>query len=214
MPVHVAGPRLYHSVKFKHLVKGAGAGATRASNISLNLVPFVDMMTILVTFLLMVFGTTGEILTVQKGLELPTVSAEQASALQMAPIITVSRSEIAFKGELVTTVDEVLADERPSFKIDQLFERLKSVSDALKEEISKKKDKDGRDLDPKLLKVCAEAKQGIRPQKDAKGNITICPDSLAILQADEQVDATVINKVVNTAKAAGFDNLLFAVKKK
>ena len=57
MPVHSAGPRIYKSVKFKHLVKKHGSGAGgRASNISLNITPFVDMMTILVCFLLMVFS--------------------------------------------------------------------------------------------------------------------------------------------------------------
>ncbi len=35
-----------------------------------------------------------------------------------------------------------------------------------------------------------------------------------ILQADELTDAIVINRIVLTAKAAGFDNLLFAVKNK
>ena len=73
MPVHSAGPRLYHSVPFKHIVKKtgtAGSGA-RATNISMNLTPFVDMMTILVTFLLMVFSSSGQLLQAQKGLELP-----------------------------------------------------------------------------------------------------------------------------------------------
>ena len=58
MPVHSAGPRLYKSVPFKHLVKKAGSasGGAKGSNIALNLTPFVDMMTILVTFLLMVLS--------------------------------------------------------------------------------------------------------------------------------------------------------------
>ena len=72
MPVRSAGPRLYHSVHFKHLVKKSGSSAvSRSANISLNLTPFVDMMTILVTFLLMVFSSTGQLLQAQKGLELP-----------------------------------------------------------------------------------------------------------------------------------------------
>jgi tRNA G18 (ribose-2'-O)-methylase SpoU len=37
---------------------------------------------------------------------------------------------------------------------------------------------------------------------------------LAILQADESTDMHVISTIVRTAKAAGFDNLLFAVKNK
>jgi biopolymer transport protein ExbD len=87
MPVHKAGPRLYHSVPFKHLVKKS-AGGPRASNISLNLTPFVDMMTILVTFLLMVFSSTGQLLQAQKGLELPM--AESRDTLQLAPVIIVT----------------------------------------------------------------------------------------------------------------------------
>lgn len=214
MPIHKAGPRLYSSVKFKHLVKGAGAGAARASNVSMNLTPFVDMMTILVTFLLIVFSADGQLLTAQKGLELPTVAGEQSTALQLAPVISVTRAEISFKGETVANTDDVLSDTRPSFKIDALFDRLKLTGETIKQEISQKRDKAGNPVPENLLKACAEAKTGKRPQKDAKGNMTICPESLAILQADEQVDTVVINKIVNTAKAAGFDNLLFAVKKK
>ena len=101
MPVHAAGPRLYRSVSFKHLVKGAGAGGSRASNIALNLTPFVDMMTILVTFLLMVFSASGELITAQKGLELPL--ADDKTALQEAPVIVVSKSEISYNGMLVAT---------------------------------------------------------------------------------------------------------------
>jgi biopolymer transport protein ExbD len=78
MPVHSAGPRLYASVKFKHLVHGAGSAAgSRPANISLNLTSFVDMMTILVTFLLMVFSSTGQLLQAQKGLELPIATARE-----------------------------------------------------------------------------------------------------------------------------------------
>ena len=202
MPVHKAGPRLYHSVPFKHLVHKAGSAAgSRASNISLNLTPFVDMMTILVTFLLMVFSSTGQLLQAQKGLELPM--AESHDTLQLAPVIQVTKSEIVYQGQLVATVESVMRDDSPTFKIDALFERLDAASKKIKEEIGLGKG------DKALLKACDEAKQNIRPQPGR-----ICPDGLAILQADEQTDVRLINKIVNTAKAAGFDNLLFAVKNK
>src|SRR5215469_2683261 len=98
MPVHSAGPRLYHSIPCKHLVKksGSAGGGARATNIALNLTPFVDMMTILVTFLLMVFSSTGQLLQAQKGLELPI--AESRDTLQQAPVIIVTRSEITYQG--------------------------------------------------------------------------------------------------------------------
>jgi biopolymer transport protein ExbD len=202
MPVHKAGPRLYHSVPFKHLVHKAGSAAgARASNISLNLTPFVDMMTILVTFLLMVFAAEGQLLQAQKGLELPM--AESHDTLQLAPINQVTQSEIVYQGQLGATVESVMRDDSPTFKIDALFERLDAASKKIKEEIGLGKG------DKHLLKACEEAKQNIRPQPGK-----ICPDGLAILQADETTDVRLINKIVNTAKAAGFDNLLFAVKNK
>jgi biopolymer transport protein ExbD len=193
---------MFRSVPFKHLVRGAGAGASRASNISLNLTPFVDMMTILVTFLLMVFSASGELITAQKGLELPL--ADDKTALQEAPVIVVSKSEISYNGMLVATVDSVLRDDSPSFKIEPLFERLDAASKKIKEDVALRK------YNTKLMKACDEAKQGIRPQKGKP----VCPDGLAILQADAYSDARLINKIVNTSKAAGFDNLLFAVKNK
>jgi len=202
MPVQSAGPRLYRSIKFKHLVRESGSAAgPRDSNVSLNLTPFVDMMTILVCFLLMVFSSTGQLLQAQKGLDLPIAQAHET--LQQAPVIIVTKSEITYQGALVATVDSVLRDDSQTFKIDALFERLDAAAKKIREDVAM-----GRQAKD-LLKSCEDAKQNIRP---AQGKI--CPDGLAILQADESTDARLINKIVNTAKAAGFDNLLFAVKNK
>ena len=202
MPVHSAGPRLYHSVRFKHLVKKSGSSSHAASsNIALNLTPFVDMMTILVTFLLMVFSSTGQLLQAQKGLDLPI--ADSHDTLQQAPVIIVTKTEITYQGQLVATTESVLRDDSPTFKIDALFERLDAAAKKIKEDVGMGK------LPKDLAKACEDAKQNIRPQPGK-----ICPDGLAILQADESTDARLINKIVNTAKAAGFDNLLFAVKNK
>jgi len=201
MAIQSAGPRLYRSVKFKHLVRGAGSAASRASNISLNLTPFVDMMTILVTFLLMVFSASGELLQAVKGLQLPTALAHDT--LQQAPVIIVTKTEITYQGQLVANVDSVMRDDTPTFKIDALFERLDAAAKKIREDVAL--GRQARDL----LKSCEDAKQNIRPLPGK-----ICPDGLAILQADESTDGQLINKIVNTAKAAGFDNLLFAVKNK
>ena len=202
MPIQSAGPRLYRSVKFKHLVRGAGSAAGgRASNISLNLTPFVDMMTILVCFLLMVFSATGQLLQAVKGLDLPIAQAHET--LQQAPVIIVTKTEITYQGQLVATVDSVMRDDSPTYKIDALFERLDAAAKKIREDVAY-----GRQAKD-LLKSCEDAKQNIRPLPGK-----ICPDGLAILQADESTDGLLINKIVNTAKAAGFDNLLFAVKNK
>src|SRR5712675_86212 len=157
MPVQSAGPRLYKSIKFRHLVKHAGsATAMRPANVALNLTPFVDMMTILVTFLLMVFSSTGQLLQAQKGLELPI--AEARDTLQLAPVIIVTKTEITYQGQLVATVESVLRDDSPTFKIDALFERLDAAAKKIKEDVGL-----GR-LPKDLAKACDEQKQNIRPQ--------------------------------------------------
>src|SRR5947207_7768436 len=169
MPVHSAGPRLYHSVPFKHLVKKIGGSASgHSANISLNLTPFVDMMTILVTFLLMVFSSTGQLLQAQKGLELPIANARET--LQQAPVIIVTKSEITYQGQLVATVESVLRDDSPTFKIDALFERLDAAAKKIKEDVAMGK------LPKDLQKSCDEAKQGIRAQAGKIG-----PDAWAML---------------------------------
>jgi biopolymer transport protein ExbD len=159
------------------------------------------MMTILVTFLLMVFSSTGELLQAQAGLDLPI--ADNKDTLQQAPVIIVTKREITYQGELVATIEAVLRDDSPAFKIDALFERLDATAKKIKEDVGLSK------ISRDLIKACEEAKDGLRPEPGK-----ICPDGLAILQADEGTDARLINRIVNTAKAAGFDNLLFAVKNK
>jgi len=203
MAVHAAGPRLYRSIRFHHLVKKTGGhGGARSSNISLNLVPFVDMMTILVCFLLMVFSANGQLLQAQKGLELPI--AQSHDTLQEAPVIIVTRNEITYQGQSIITTELALKDDSAAFKIDLLYERLEAAARKIKEDVGL-----GRKYDKKMLEACEKAKNNIRPEPGK-----VCPDGLAILQADESTDARLINKIVNTAKAAGFDNLLFAVKNK
>ena len=124
--------------------------------------------------------------------------------LQEAPVIIVTRDSITYQGQLVASTADVLRDDSPTMKIDALFERLDAAAKKIKEDVGM-----GRKYEKKLLEACERAKQNIRPEPGK-----VCPDGLAILQADQETDARLINKIVNTAKMAGFDNLLFAVKNK
>ncbi len=201
MAIHKAGPRLYRSVPFKHLAKGGAHGTARSSNVALNLTPFVDMMTILVTFLLIVFSTSGELIKAQKNLELP--KAENKEKLQEAPIITITRSDLSFEGTQVATLDSLLKDDNPQMKIEALFLKLDARGKKIKETTAL-----GGLKDKRAKKACDDAKAGI------VSNDYLCPEGLVILQADEDTDARIITMVVTTAKYANFDNILFAVKKK
>jgi biopolymer transport protein ExbD len=195
MPVHNPGPRLGHAIPFKHLAQlGHGGGHGGSANVHLNLTPFVDMMTILVSFLLMVFSASGEILTAQAGLELPAAGSKVP--IQLAPVITITQQAIMFQNEHMTETATVINDTSPQWKVVELFERMKQESqlfelgfedlpDPMKERCS-----GPSDPDPKALK---------------------CLRGLTILQADRRVPAKVINRVIKTANAAGYNNLMFAV---
>lgn len=194
MPVHNPGPRLGHAIPFKHLAQlGHGGGHGGGANVHLNLTPFVDMMTILVTFLLMVFSASGEILTAQAGLELP--GAAQKAEIQRAPVITITQQAITFQNEHMTETTTVINDTSPQWKVVELYERMKQESQLFElnfESLS--------DADKDRCSGTAPADDGLK-----------CLRGLVILQADRRVPAKVINRVIKTANAAGYNNVMFAV---
>lgn len=204
MSVSKAGSRLYRSIPFKHLARGGGASSKKPSNVAMNLTPFVDMMTILVTFLLMVFSSSGELIHPTKGLDLPRVDPDRKDVLQIAPVIIISKDNLTFEGAQIATVESLLREENPSLKIEALFEKMEAHAKKQQEKI----DLPATESDKRARKICEEAKQGIVDKNN------LCPIGLAILQADKDTDARIINMVVTTAKYAEFDNLLFAVKNK
>lgn len=198
MPIHSPGPRLYSAIPFKHLVVHTGAGQTRASNVSLNLTPFVDMMTILVTFLLIVFSASGEIIKSQRGLSLPTAATK--AALQTAPIVMITQNELTLQGALIAPVETILADDSSPL-IDLLKEPLEAEAKRIKDDV------DSGRINEVFKKACDDLAAGKRSD-------VFCPTGLVILQADEGTDTRLVNKVIVTMRIAGFNNIMFAVKGK
>lgn len=195
MPVHTAGPRLYHSIPFKHLAQAAhGGGLKGGGNIALNLTPFVDMMTILVTFLLMVFSASGDILTSQAGLELP--GAAQKQEIQAAPVITITLQSITFNNQHMAETESVINDESPQWRVVELFERMKQERQLFKMNYDNLPDSERQ-----------------RCESPDPNDTLKCLDGLAILQADKRVPAKVINRVLKTANSAGYNNIMFAVER-
>jgi len=217
MPVHVPGPRIYSSIKLKHIGQVIHAHQ-RASNISLNLTPFVDMMTILVTFLLMVFSASGEILRAHQGLEMPLAS--QQAKLQQAPIIIVTESTISVLIQStdstmplvkdVAQVETLIDNPPPTMIIDALHELLMAQYQELHENINSAVDSDhpNKFVDKDGIAACKRESEGLPPIAGKP----LCPDGLAIVQADKHTDAKIITMIVNSAHLSGFDKLLFAIK--
>ena len=179
MPITVPGPRLCKNTGFQHL--GGKGIHKRAISSSLNITPMIDTFVVLVVFLLSTFSATGELIMSQKGVELP--NALNDKELERAPIITITRDTVAFKGDAVADPKALVEDTSSEWKIPELFDRLQ------------------------LEKFNFE-KQDIPDALKAKLR------GLVVLQADKSVDAKVLNRVMKTAYAAEYTDVMFAIMPK
>lgn len=202
MPVHSPGPRLYSAIPFKHIAASARGGSAKKVDVFLNMTPMVDMMTVLVTFLLMVFSASGELISAQRSLVLP--NAVRALQLKRAPVIVVSRDAITFNGERMGDVSQIAQDQGMEWKIVELYDRLRQEKTQF---LMSGMDK----LPPEEQKYCTD------PIPDTDPNWKpdmICLDGLLILQADKDTSAKVINRILKTAYAAEYPNVMFAVNRR
>jgi biopolymer transport protein ExbD len=200
MPVQNPGPRLFRSIPFRYIgaeLRGGGSG--KNVNVSLNVVPFVDMMTILVCFLLMVFSATGDLIAAQRGLQLP--DAVNKDRLRNAPIIIVTRDAVTFQGEAMATTAALMDDASLEWKIIELYERLQQEQIRFRNE--------GYDKLSEVEKGHCED-QKANPNAPRKPE-ELCVEGLLIMQADKETPAKVLNRVLKTAYAAQYPNIMFAV---
>lgn len=131
MPIHVPHSRLFSSIKLHVISNKLGHGGRKAVDQALNLVAYIDMMTMLVIFLLMSFSATGEIAFVQKNLVLP--DAQNWSDLERAPVISLTPDVVTLDGRQVATGEELLADSATGdAKITELHENLVTMKNNYK----------------------------------------------------------------------------------
>lgn len=123
MPIVKPGPRLMTKVKLKAARKSVAHKAGRSVDVSLNLTPMIDMFVVLVIFLLMTFSTSGEILFIQKDIELPT--ATRTDELEQAPVIIIGGGQVVIEGKPVGRMDDIAEDE--NFEIADLSEVLNNL---------------------------------------------------------------------------------------
>lgn len=210
MSIHAPGPRLYSSVPFKHLGGAGHGGGRKSSNISLNVVPFVDMMTILTTFLLMTFSATGEIIMSQKGVTLP--DATNKDQLRKAPVIVVSPDAITFNGEGMGDPRSLEADTSMEWKIVELYERLRAEKTSFEMNFDQMSDGEKKKCRCPAGTFYLESED--RCEQGEPPPAAMCLRGLVILQADKATSAKVINRVLKTSYAADYRNIMFAINQR
>jgi biopolymer transport protein ExbD len=131
MPFHAPGPHLYSSIKLEAASSKLKKHGRKSLYEALNLVAYIDMMTMLVIFLLMSFSATGEILFVQKNIVLP--EASNWSELERAPVIAMSSDVVTLDGKQMATMDELMQDNTTGdFKLPELHDVLVTLKNNYK----------------------------------------------------------------------------------
>ena len=121
MPIVQPGKRPSTRFAASKILGGKLVRGRRSTNSDLNVVPMVDMMTMLVIFLLQQFSATGEILYMQKDIKLP--DARHGQQIEVAPVIAVSAAHVVVSGQKVAEVGDVEKD--PSQIIAPVVEKLR-----------------------------------------------------------------------------------------
>src|ERR671936_799099 len=121
MPIVQPGKRPAKRFAISKVFGGKLVHGRRATNADLNVVPMVDMMTMLVIFLLQQFSATGEVLYMQKDIKLP--DARHGQQIEVAPVVAISSAQVVVSGQKVAEVAEL--DKDQGAVIGPLVEKLR-----------------------------------------------------------------------------------------
>jgi biopolymer transport protein TolR len=132
---------------------------------TLNLIPFIDILTVMVAFLL-VYSTEVEVIQNTKGVEVPQ-SIAQTSPRQSV-VVMITKTDLFVQGERITSVAEIRANPAPiipalhdALKRPMLIGRELSARDLASREITIMGDKAlPYDVLKKVMATCTDADYG------------------------------------------------------
>jgi biopolymer transport protein ExbD len=122
MPIVTPGKRPAARFLRSKVLGGKMNKGRKGTNADLNVVPMVDMMTMLVIFLLQQFSATGEVLYMQKDIKLP--DARHGQTIEIAPVVAISADQVVVTGVKVADIRELDSDSG-YLNIPALEERLR-----------------------------------------------------------------------------------------
>lgn len=125
-----------HLMESVGLLKAKGQAREKKSTFaSLQLTPLIDMFIVLVIFLLLNFSATGAIVRANENIKLPF--ATKVEDLMRFPVVAISsvpdqntKGLVTLEGREVATVDELIQDTGPDWRIPKLTAQLKQRKDA------------------------------------------------------------------------------------
>jgi biopolymer transport protein ExbD len=143
---------------------------------TLNLIPFIDILTVMVAFLL-VYSTEVEVIQNTKGVEVPQ-SIAQTSPRQSV-VVMITKTDLFVQGEPITSVAEIRANPAPI---------IPALHDALKRPMLVGRELSARDLAAREITIMGDK---ALPYDVLKKVMATCTDadygriSLAVLQTEK-----------------------------
>jgi len=124
MPIHQPGRVLLRNVPLSFVAKRTSGHGSKAVNIEIPLIPFIDLQICLVVFLLMSFSSTGELVTQRSGLLVP--KAEHTKVLEVAPVLAVDATTVVLDGRRVADTSSLTSDPKVE-RIEPLIDLLETL---------------------------------------------------------------------------------------
>jgi len=124
MPIHQPGKVLFRNLPLSFVGRRAGGHGPKQVNVEIPLVPFIDLQICLVVFLLMSFGSSGELVAQRAGLHVP--SAVNTEELELAPVLAVDATVVLLDGLRVADTASLSADPRVE-RIEPLIAGLETL---------------------------------------------------------------------------------------
>jgi biopolymer transport protein ExbD len=146
------------------------------ADVTLNLIPFIDILTVMVAFLL-VYSTEVEIIQNTKGVEVPQSIAQTSPRLSVVVMIT--KTDLFVQGERIASVADIRANPAPI---------IAALHDALKRPMLVGRELSARDLAAREITVMGDK---ALPYDVLKKVMATCTDadygriSLAVLQKEK-----------------------------
>jgi biopolymer transport protein ExbD len=193
MPIHPPGKRDRHNRRAR--------SGRRKIVATLTLTAMVDMFTVLTVFLLQNYNATGQVIHIPKEVILP--KASEVKELTPAHVVTISSKELLIDETMVTDFQTV--KDTNGWIIPILRDKLTRI---LKEEEQKNKSSLKENL-----------KRAVRGQSKDKEEKVDKPWTRVTVQADKDIEMSILKKVMATVTEAGIDpktgiEINFAVAKK
>jgi biopolymer transport protein ExbD len=124
MPIHQPGKVLLKNVPLDFVAKKVGGHGSKAVDVAIPLVPFIDFLITLVVFLLMSFSASGELLAQKANLKMP--KATNVGELEVSPVISVDPVVVMLDGRRMADTATLAADPKVE-RIEPLIADLETL---------------------------------------------------------------------------------------